>query len=134
MKKALSVLMVLVLFASVAFEAQPILVNANFLYNLPEITIKSDGTVEPETQYLTRTGNVYTLTKNLTRAYSVVIKCSNILFDGAGYVIDGSQAYLNGPSYMNVGLILQGVSNVTCEGHCCNGFFDMVQMEMNNCL
>lgn len=134
MKKTLTALIVLVLFGSVVFDVQPVLVNANFLYNLPEITIKSDGTVEPETQYITCTGNVYTLTKNLTRAYVVVIKCSNIVFDGAGYVIDGSQEYLNGPSYMNTGLILQNVTNVTIKDIAVLGFgVGWKQIEVNDC-
>ena len=37
---------------------------------LPNIVIKSDGTVEPETEFIKRDGNVYTLTSDLVRNYA----------------------------------------------------------------
>ncbi len=75
---------------------------------IPTITIKSDGTVTPETNYINRTGNIYTLTDNLIEQYSIKILCNNIVFDGAGHCINFTTAD-------NLGLFLLGVSNVTVK-------------------
>ena len=75
---------------------------------IPKITIKSDGSVNPETNYINRTGNTYTLTANLIDEYPIEILCSNIVFDGAGHCINITKAD-------NLGLFLLGVSNVTVK-------------------
>jgi len=75
---------------------------------LPEITIKSDGSINPETSYINRKGNIYTLTTNLTDEYSIEILCDNIVFDGADHCINITTAD-------NIGLHLTGVSNVTIK-------------------
>ncbi|MCL5876462.1 MAG: hypothetical protein M1540_01460 [Candidatus Bathyarchaeota archaeon] len=77
--------------------------------HLPKITINNDGSVTPQTSYINRTGNTYTLTADIILEYSVEILCSNIVFDGADHVvnvavekaesIDGYPAY-----YMDVGV------------------------------
>ena len=133
-KKTLTSLIVLVLFVSVVFEVQPVLVNANFLCTLPEITIKSDGTIEPETEYINHTGNIYTLTSDIKGKYAIVIKCSNIVLNGSGYSIDGSissgSRYAVG--YANNGLRLESVKNVTVRNLTVNGFMDK-QVQVNDC-
>jgi hypothetical protein len=80
---------------------------------LPNILIKSDGTVEPETEFIRQDGDVYTLMGNLTEKYAIRIQCSNIVFDGAGHIIDGSiyDVPYYGPG--NKGLSLESVTNVT---------------------
>jgi len=114
MKKAVSVIAsVLTLLAlSTAGARRVNVAKANFIGYLPEIVIKSDGTVEPETEFINKTGNVYTLTANLTREYAIKIQCSNIIFDGAGHIIDGSASPLG---YSNIGLSLENVNNVTVK-------------------
>jgi len=94
--------------------------NANPIapLHLPEIIINSNGTVTPETGYIQRTGNVYTLTTNITQEYSVQIERSNIVFDGAGHTIDVAvpgvfevDGCKNG-MYKDVGITLADVNNV----------------------
>lgn len=83
---------------------------------LPNIVIKSDGTVDPSTEVIAQSGNLYSLTGNIFQEYSVVIQCSNIVFDGMGYVIDDNA------KYANRGLSLEGVTNVTVKDLVVNGF------------
>ena len=78
----------------------PNFASANFMQSLPYITINSDGgCFTPETAYIKRAGNVYTLTESMTRAYALVINCSNIIFDGGNHTINGAvnkaQGYVN---------------------------------------
>jgi hypothetical protein len=94
---------------------------ANFMVarlHLPKIIINSNGAVTPETGYIQRAGNVYTLTANITQEYSVQIERSNIVFDGAGHTIDVAvpgvfdvDGCKNG-FYEDVGVTLLGVNNV----------------------
>ena len=86
---------------------------------LPELTIKSDGTIafyeqpppyeeSPAPEVIHRTGNVYTLTADV-EGYSVRIDCSNIVFDGAGHTIYASSGFINS------GLRLLDVTDVTVK-------------------
>ena len=92
--------------------------TANPMYYLPYITIKSDGSIEPETEYIKQDGNVYTLTGDLAQSYAVKIQCSNIVFDGAGHTISGRR------QYVNKGLSVEGVANVTVKDIEVSGFLD----------
>jgi hypothetical protein len=112
MKKTALASCMLVLLLVVMFQFSS-LAEANFFEYLPSITIKNDGTVEPITGYINQTGNTYALTGNIYKKYAVVIQCSNIVFDGAGHIIDGS--YAKGVPYLNGGLSLEGVTNVTIK-------------------
>lgn len=83
---------------------------ANFTWPVyfPEITINNDGSITPQTDYITRNGSVYTLTANLIEQYSIAINCSNIIFDGAGNTI-------NITTRDNVGLAIGRQTNVTVK-------------------
>lgn len=74
---------------------------------LPVIAIGSDGNINPETTFISRTGNTCTLTDNIEE-HPIAIECSNIIFDGAGYNLTISTGD-------NVGLELNNVSNVTVK-------------------
>jgi hypothetical protein len=54
---------------------------------LPEITIKSDGSISPQTEHISRNGNTYTLIAYI-QDLPIVIERSNIVFDGAGNTIN----------------------------------------------
>jgi hypothetical protein len=54
--------------------------------NMPSIVIGSDGEISPATSSISKTGNVYTLTGNIT-GYSINILCNGIVLDGAGYTL-----------------------------------------------
>ena len=77
---------------------------------LPELTIKSDGSISvpQDSDLITRTGNVYTLTADIEN-YSVEIYCSNIVFDGAGHTINALR------TFDNSGLRILQATNVTVK-------------------
>lgn len=89
------------------------LATADPIMYLPNIVIKSDGTVAPETEFIKQDGNVYTLTSDLVRNYAIKIQCSNIVFDGAGHNINGTTKDYIG--YSNAGLRIENVTNVTVK-------------------
>jgi hypothetical protein len=105
---------------------------------LPNIVIKSDGTVEPETEFIKRDGNVYTLTSDLVRNYAIKIQCSNIVFDGAGHIVNGTlgASYSSGYRAGNYGLHLENVTNVTVRDFEISGFdtFDVSIDDCNSCV
>lgn len=98
--------------------------NANFVVYLPYIVINEDGSVTPETEFIQHTGNVYTLTGDLSQEYAVKIKCSNIVFDGRGNTINGTVTTCRLGS-ANIGLRLDGVTNVTVKNVEVIGFWDV---------
>ncbi|MGB9841262.1 MAG: right-handed parallel beta-helix repeat-containing protein, partial [Candidatus Bathyarchaeales archaeon] len=66
--------------------------EANFLplpTPSPAITIKRDGSIEPSTAPIQRSGNTYTLTEDIS-GYTIVVERDYIVFDGAGYTITGN--------------------------------------------
>jgi len=88
--------------------------------HLPKITINSDGSITPQTDYITRVGSTYTLTRDMLHEYTVEILCSNIVFDGAAHIIDvtveGNFSDQGYPAfYVDVGVNLQDVSNVVVK-------------------
>lgn len=62
---------------------------------------------------------MYTLAGNLTQKYAIKIQCSNIVFDGAGYIINGTATSYAG--FSNVGISLK---NVTVKNVTVSGFWD----------
>ena len=104
------------------------LATANPMWYLPTIVIKSDGTVVPQTEFIKQNENVYTLTADLPQKYAIKIQCSNILFDGAGHVINGVVTNYYGPA--NNGLSLESVTSVTVKDVQVYGFgFRNILME-----
>jgi hypothetical protein len=119
-RKALALTLVLLLLFSVVPGI--LLLNvatANVLAYLPAIVIQSDGSVVPETEFINHTGNVYSLAGNLLQKYAIVIRCSNIVFDGAGHTIYGAASFIG---FANIGLNLESVTNVIVKDLKVNGF------------
>jgi len=75
--------------------------------NLPNITIRADGTIEPQDVPIQRIGNVYTLTDDIVNQ-TLRIQRDNIVIDGAGHKIQGA---INAAE----GMVLQNRSNVTLK-------------------
>ncbi len=70
------------------------------------IYIRADGSIDPPTANITTVDNVtYTLTGNINE--SIVIQRNNIVLDGAGYVLQGTES--------GNGIALSGRSNVTVK-------------------
>jgi hypothetical protein len=102
--------------------------DANFIgafVGLPAITIQSDGSVVPQTEYITREGSVYKLTADLQQTYAITINCSNIVFDGAGHIINGSgNVFWNDRwyGYNCEGITVESQTNVTIKNVMVTGF------------
>jgi parallel beta-helix repeat protein len=79
--------------------------------DLPRIYILNDGSVEPETVPIERTGNIYKLTNNVVH-YTIEIKRDNIVLNGAGYSILGNANRIKGYDDGNNGVIVNGRNNV----------------------
>jgi hypothetical protein len=132
MKRKASVLSLALMtwFSAVAGALLVNVATANILPYLPSVVIQSDGSVVPETEYINRTGSVYALTGNLSQKYAIVIKCSNIVFDGGGYAINGT--VLSGGEYATTGLRIEHVANVTVKDVEVTGFMDK-EILIRNC-
>jgi hypothetical protein len=118
-KQVLVAFSILILFAYSAGVLFVSLTSANPYTQLflPTITINSDGSITPETPYVIRAGNNYTLTADVIQQYSIKISASDIVFDGAGHTInvavEGAFSENGYPAaYMNAGLNLETVHNV----------------------
>ena len=89
--------------------------SANFFPDpgpdLPRIYIRNDGSVEPETVPIERTGSIYKLTNNVVH-HTMEIQRDNIVLDGVGYSILGNASRIKGYDDGNNGVIINGRSNV----------------------
>jgi parallel beta-helix repeat protein len=83
------------------------------------IYIRADGSIDPPTAELSSNDNVtYSMTGNLDS--SIVIEKDNIVFDGAGYAIQGSGS--------GNGIELSGRNNVTIENVEVRGFYQGIMI------
>jgi hypothetical protein len=125
------------LFSAIAEIAFVNLAKADPMFFLSNILIKSDGSIKPETEVITRTGNVYSLTADISCQYSITIQCSNIVLDGAGHIINGTLPSSERGRWFSDGngLSLEGVTNVTVRNIEITGFsdFDMLLENSHAC-
>jgi hypothetical protein len=110
-------LILALLFSAMAGAMSVKVATADPMAILPYITIKSDGSIEPQTGLIKQDGNVYTLTSDLVRNYAIKIQRSNIVFDGAGHIVSGY-------GYSNKGLSVERVTNITVKDIEVRGFMD----------
>jgi parallel beta-helix repeat protein len=85
--------------------------RANIVISDPSISlihIKNDGSIDPPDASLSRNGDVYSLTADLTASYGMKIDMDNIVLNGSGHVI---QSFPN--CVGSCGLSLGGRNNVT---------------------
>lgn len=108
-KKALGVPLVLALLFSLAAGTLLVdLANANPIAprSYPTITINSDGSITPPTAPINRTGNIYTLTEDILEQ-TIMIYRSDIMFEGAGHVINVPKKSEGNTNYQTIGISLQ---------------------------
>lgn len=79
--------------------------------DLPRIYIRNDGSIEPATAPIERTGSLYKLTDNII-LYTIEIQRDNIVLDGSGYLIQGNASWMGYDSGNN-GVVVAGRENVT---------------------
>src|SRR5665647_436236 len=126
MNKSLVLLLIVLLCASSLVIAVKLpLAEAEQLVGL--ITIQSDGSVVPQTDYIKQKGNVYYLTQSLS-SHRLDINCSNIVFDGQGHTINGSNYYVLGGK----GIALENINNVTIRDVEVVGYFEP-SISLSNC-
>ena len=74
--------LLIISFILVVSNAQPVKVqSSNAIY------IRQDGSVDPSTVPIQRSGDIYTLTGNI--AGNITVQKYNIVIDGAGYTLQG---------------------------------------------
>ena len=96
------------------------LTSANFFPgpgpDLPRIYIRNDGTVEPTTAPIEKSGNLYKLTGNII-LQTIEIQRDNIVLDGSDHLIRGNASWMgSAPRWGdagNNGIIIAGRNNVT---------------------
>ena len=108
-KKAICASLVLALLFSLAAGTLLVdLANANPIAprSYPQITINSDGSITPPTAPINRTGNVYTLTEDILEQ-TILIYRSDIMFEGAGHIINVPKKSEGNTNYQTIGISLQ---------------------------
>ena len=117
-KRAVSIAVIVALMLLLSGAQFTSLSSANFFPypgpDLPRIYIRSDGSVEPATAPIERTGNIYKLTDNVIR-YTIEIQRDNILLDGAGHTIQGNSSWMGYDAGDN-GVLMTGRKNVNITG------------------
>jgi hypothetical protein len=86
-----------------------------------EVYIRSDGTVDPSTTPIQRTGNIYTFKSDLTNS-TIIVQRDNIVIDGAGFKLQG-----NGPMW-NTGITLTNRSNVVIKNIDIRDYSDSISL------
>jgi nitrous oxidase accessory protein NosD len=117
--KRRSFLMVLTLVLLIAGSLFGSLSSANFFPDpgpdLPRIYIRSNGSIEPSTAPINKSGNNYKLTDNIVM-HTIVIQRDNIVLDGSDYMIEGNRSWMGiAPRWGdagNNGIILVGRNHV----------------------
>jgi parallel beta-helix repeat protein len=82
--------------------------------DLPRIYIRNNGSVQPQTPLIERTGSSYKLTGDIAN-YTLEIQCDNIVLDGDGYSIRGNASRIKGYDDGNNGIIIEGQNHVTIK-------------------
>gem|GEM_PF-1998798 len=101
--------------------------RVNIVQASETIYIKADGSVSPSTAPITREGNIYVFTADITNN-SIVIEKSNVEIDGAEHTLQGTGVY-NGS-----GFYLENVRGVTIKRVKICKFYWGVQMHLcSNC-
>ncbi len=89
MKRIVSAISMAILLTSMlysAFEIMPVGATVT-------IYIRADGSIDPPTAPIQRNGDIYTLTGNIiSDANGIVIERNNMMLDGAGYTLQGTNA------------------------------------------
>ncbi len=99
------------------------LASANFMPpppELPRVYIRTDGSVEPQTLPIQRTGNVYTFNGDIYNL-TLEVQRENIVLDGAGYTFEG-----NGSGF---GIILNGTGSVAIKNLNIENFREGISIE-----
>jgi parallel beta-helix repeat protein len=118
LKHVLAIGMVLAL-VFMAFAVVPM--NVGAIYT-GDVTIKSDGSVDPLGAPISKVGTIYTLTDDISG--SITIEKSGITLDGAGYTLEGSGG--------GEGIYMDSQSKITINNFNIKGFFDGMYIQYSS--
>ena len=100
--------------------------------NPNNITINSDGSINPISAAILRNGNKYTLTDNFDG--QLTIAASDIVLDGAGYIVKGIEGEkivnTENPGYRKI-TDVYNLTNVVIQNFDIKGEFDLVRFGIN---
>jgi hypothetical protein len=110
------------LFSAVAGTQLVDLATANPIpTQLPSITIRSDGSIDPSNATINQNGNIYTLTDNLS-SQTLDIQCNNIIINGAGKTLQA------GTFTADSGITIEA-NGVTVKNISINQYYDGVDVK-----
>ncbi|MCW4030540.1 MAG: right-handed parallel beta-helix repeat-containing protein [Candidatus Bathyarchaeota archaeon] len=101
-------------FLALAFTNQPTNAQVTASVGMSTITIQTNGDVTPTSALIQRVGSTYILTENIS-GYNVLIQCSNIVLDGAGFGLQCTDC-------SGIGVLMEAVANVTVQNLIVEGF------------
>ena len=87
------------------------------------IYIRTDGSIEPSTAPIQRTGNIYTFTSDIINN-SIVVQRDNIVIDGQNFTVQG-----NYPLFSGFGISLSFRNNVTIKNVAVTNFQTEINLE-----
>jgi parallel beta-helix repeat protein len=118
-KKVLALAFTLLLLFSLEIGLESMkVVEANFMFPpLEKIYIKNDGSISPQTNSLSRVGDVYTLTGNIINN-PLEVQRDNIVINGAGFYLQKNTPALGRQDAIS----LKDRSNVTVKNLDVNGY------------
>jgi parallel beta-helix repeat protein len=108
--------------------------NPSSMPSSPIITIAKDGSIQPQNLgIVTHKGVTYYLNDN-SENFCIKIYCSNIVFDGQGYCLDGSKFKNPYGGFSPFGISINYAENVIIKNIALEGFNIGISLkESNNC-
>lgn len=130
-KKIPAILLMFLLLLSLEVGLQSIkFADANFMFApLEKICITSDGSISPQSNSITRSGDVYTLNANITN-YPLEVQRDNIVMEGAGFTLQKNTPALGRQD----AVALKGRNNVTIRNLNIQGYdYGIFVSNSHNC-
>jgi len=121
MKRTVSAIFMAMLLTSMLYSAFKIMPAeaAGTIY------IRADGSIDPPTAPISRDGDTYTFTGNVSDG-AIVVERDNVVVDGAGYTVQGTG------TYGSKGIGLSGRSNVTIKSMIIRYFWEGIILEYSS--
>src|SRR4030043_2456797 len=119
MKRTVSAILLVVLLTSMLYSALKIMpVGA-----VGSFYIRVDGSIAPPTAPISRDGDTYTFTGNVSDG-AIVVERDNVVVDGAGYTLQGTGS--------GTGIVISGRSNVTIRSMTIKAFHYAIWLESSS--
>jgi len=119
MKRVVSTILLVILLTSMLYLAFKIMPAeaAGTIY------IRADGSIDPPTAPISRDGDTYTFTGNVSNG-AIVVERDNVVVDGASYTLQGTGS--------GTGIVISGRSNVTIRSVTIKAFHYAIWLESSS--